>query len=307
MSYRPYLVCFILGACAVAAGCSASEGDKTASSSLAGSRGTPIGGRLNDGGTPTDPGPFAIALASSSPSVNLGEKVLLDVTITPVEGFNADLELTVSGLPIGVTAAPVRVVIDPNAATTTATIAINAAVTSFVTPKDTTVPITITAKKAAPVIDADAGPADVDAGVVREEEETPAATATANFKVIPKVTLFIPKDVALLYDAPGGPLRAEWGEAFGPNNQPLRTQAGNGIVVSIFNNDTTAHIIHGPGGAFPHGDFDHPIQPSAFEMLNGVVRTRTLNVGDTAVGYVHGEPNSFNATFKIAVAATPAP
>ena len=93
-------------------------------------------------------------------------------------------------------------------------------------------------------------------------------------------------------------------EAFGPNNRPLRTQAGNPISISIFNNDTKPHIIHGPGGSFPHGDFNSPIQPNAFEMKNGVVRTRVLKVGDNATAYIHGEPNSTNATFKVVVAAT---
>jgi hypothetical protein len=225
-------------------------------------------------------GPFSITLASATPTVNLAASVTVGVAVTPAQGFTGTVDLKVTGLPTGVTAAPVSVPVATGAAT--ATIVLTAAATAYVTPVNTTVPITIVATSG-----------------------DGQATATANFTVAPKITIHIPNNVEALYNAPGGPLRAEWGEAFGPNNQPLRTQVGNPIEITIFNDDDSQHIIHGPNAAFPHGDFNAPIQPNAFEMKNGAPRVRTMKVGDSATAYIHGEPNSTNASFKVVIAATP--
>jgi hypothetical protein len=225
----------------------------------------------------TPAGEFSITLASTASALGLGEKVEIDVTVASAAAFAGSVDLKVTGLSQGVTAAPVSVSLATGSARTKLTL--DAAVTANVTPKNTTVPISVVATSGG---------------------ET--ATAAATVQVLPRVTIYIPRDVQTLYTAPGGPLRPEWGEAFGPNNKPLRTQADNPIVISIFNNDTKPHIIHGPNTAFPHGDFNSPIQPNAFEMKNGAVRTRTMKVGDSATGYIHGEPNSTNATFKVAVA-----
>jgi hypothetical protein len=229
----------------------------------------------------TPAGDFTITIAAAAPpTVNLGEKVDLDVTVTPTGTFAGAVDLAVTGLSSGLTAAPVSVSLASGAAH--ATLSLVADVTAYVTPKTATVPISVVASSG-----------------------SEQATAPSSVKVMPNLVIYIPKNVAALYNAPGGPLRAEWGAAFGPNNKPLRTQADNPIVLSIFNNDTTQHIIHGPGGDFPHGDLANPIQPNAFEMKSGAVRTRTLKVGDSATAYVHGEPNSQNASFKISIAATP--
>jgi hypothetical protein len=222
---------------------------------------------------------FEITLGSTTSNVNLGEKVDIDVIVASADTFAGTVDLRVTGLSAGVTATPVRVSLVAGPARAKLTLA--AEVTANVTPRNTSVPITVVATSGAE-----------------------QATAPASFQVMPNLTIYIPRDVQALYTAPGGPLRPEWGEAFGPANRPLRTQPGNPIVISIFNNDTKPHIIHGPGGSFPHGDFDRAIQPNAFEMKNGNVRTRTLKVGDSATAYIHGEPNSTNATFKVSVAAT---
>jgi hypothetical protein len=225
-------------------------------------------------------GDFTITLAATAPStVNLGEKVELDVTVTPANGFTGNVDLGVTGISPGVTVAPVSVTLTKGPAQ--AKLILSADLTADVTPKDTVVPIKVVATSG-----------------------SEQASASASFKVMPNVTIYIPSNIRSLYNAPGGPLRAEWGDAFGPNNKPLRTQANNPIVITIFNNDTVQHIIHGPGGSFPHGDFSNPIQPNAFEMKNGAPRTRTMNVGDSATAYIHGEPNSQNAEFKITIAAT---
>jgi hypothetical protein len=238
--------------------------------------------RLDDEGAvkPASNDSFTIDLATTAPAVDLGKSVDIDVTVTPAKGFAGSVDLNVTGLPVGVTAEPVNVSLARGAVTTKVTL--TAAVTAYVTPKDSTVAISVT-------------------GTSGKE----SVTAAAGFKVMPKLTIYIPNNIALLYVAAGGPLRPEWGEAFGPNNQPLHTQPGNGIEITIFNNDTKAHILHGNGGPWQHGDFNAPIQPGAFELKNGAPRIRTMNVGDTTTSYIHGEPNSTNATFKVTVAATP--
>jgi hypothetical protein len=228
--------------------------------------------------TLSDDAPFTVSLSSTSPTVDLGQSVDVDVTVTPVGDFAGTVALGVTGLTPGVNAAPVSVSVASTIAT--AKLTLTADVTANVTPRDMTVPITVTATSGSSVV-----------------------KTLATFKVMPKLTIYIPRNVEALYNAPGGPLRAEWGEAFGPNNKPLRTQADNPIVISIFNNDTKPHIIHGPSAAFPHGDLNAPIQPNAFEMKAGAIRTRTLKVGDSATAYIHGENNSQNASFKVAVAA----
>jgi hypothetical protein len=226
----------------------------------------------------TPAGMFSLTVAAAAPStVNLNDKVDLDVTVSPNGTFAGTVDLNVTGLSAGVTAAPVSASLAAGPAHVKVTLA--AAATANVTPKTATVPITVVA-------------------TAGDEK----ATVDASFKVMPNLTIYIPNNISALYNAPGGPLRAEWGDAFGPNNKPLRTQADNPIVISIFNNDTKPHIIHGPGGDFPHGDLSNPIQPNAFEMKSGAVRTRTLKVGDSATAYVHGEPNSQNAAFEVSVA-----
>jgi len=230
---------------------------------------------------PTSTGEFTISLSTATPVVNLGESVTIDVTVTPNEEnhFDGEIDLGVTGLSTGVSATTVKTSVKQGASK--AQIVISAALTSYVTPKTSSVPITVTATS----------------GEAR-------ATAPASFKVAPVLTLYIPSNIRELYSAPGGPLRAEWGEPFGPAQQPLRTQADNPITVRIFNKDSVQHILHGPGGTFPHGEFNAPIQPNAFEMKNGEIRPRSVKIGQTVQGYIHGEPNSTNAAFKITVAAT---
>jgi hypothetical protein len=229
----------------------------------------------------TPAGMFSITLAAAAPSmVNLGEKVDIDVTVTPTGTFAGTVDLGVTGLSQGVNSAPMSVSLAGGEQHVKLTLA--ADVTSDVTAKDSSVPINVVAKSG-----------DEQAG------------AAASLRVMPNLTIYIPRNVSALYNAPGGPLRAEWGTAFGPNGKPLRTQANNPIVVTIFNNDTMAHVIHGPGGSFPHGDIANPIQPNAFEMKAGAVFHRTMKVGDSATAYIHGENNSQNASFKVQIGATP--
>jgi hypothetical protein len=125
------------------------------------------------------------------------------------------------------------------------------------------------------------------------------ATANANFKIAPKVKLTIPVNIDALRAA-GTQYRDDWGTAFGSSQKALKTQTGNGIVVTVFNADSKAHIIHGANG-FAHGNTGAPIQPNAFEMNNGAVRTRTLNPGANANGYPHDGAQGAGASFRIKV------
>ena len=230
--------------------------------------------------TPGNAAPeFALTLAQNTPTVDLGESVDLDVSIEPKNGFTGAVELTVSGLPAGATAAPVTATVGASAAS--ARIRITAAVDAIATPPNTSAPLVITGK----------------AGNV-------SATANANFKIAPKLKLTIPVNVDALRAA-NVQYRDEWGEAFGATQKPLRTQQGNGIVVTVFNADSKPHIIHGANG-FQHGNTNAPIQPNAFEMTNGAPRTRTLNVGTNANGYPHDGNQGVGASFRIRVVeATP--
>jgi hypothetical protein len=226
-------------------------------------------------GAPSTPGTsnadFALTLSTNTPSVGLGDKTEIDVTVEPKGGFNAPVSIAVTGLPGGATAAPLQVT--PG---TPGKLVIQADVTTPATAPNQSTPIVVTGT----------------AGGL-------SATANANFKVAPKLTLTIPMNIDALRAA-GTEYRDEWGPAFGQNQQPLQTQTGNGIVVTVFNADSKAHIIHGANG-FAHGDTNNPIQPNAFELSGASPRTRTLNPGVNANGYPHDGGNGAGASFRIKV------
>lgn len=221
---------------------------------------------------------FGISLSNNTPTVDLGESTTIDVTIEPKGGFSGPVELSVNGLPTGVTAAPATANVAGGPAT--AKLTLQASYNTPVTPANESVPLVVTAKSGGA-----------------------QATANANFKVAPRVKITIPVNVDALRGA--SQLRSEYGEAFGPNGQPLLTQPGNGIVVTIFNADSKPHVIHGPGGSFPHGNTGAPIQPNSFEMAGGNPRTRTLNVGANVTAYLHDGNAGQGASFRIRVAAAP--
>jgi hypothetical protein len=216
---------------------------------------------------------FAITLGSTTPTVGLGESASIDVNVQPKNGFTGQVDITVSGLPEGATAAPVTAV-----AETPAKLVITTDVTAVTTPANGGSPLVITGTS----------------GSIQ-------ATANATFKIAPTLTLTIPVNIDALRAA-GTQYRDEWGPAFGQNQQALRTQDGNGIVVTVFNADSKAHIIHGANG-FAHGNTAAPIQPNAFEMSGSAPRTRTLNPGVDANGYPHDGANGAGASFRIKVDA----
>jgi hypothetical protein len=252
---------------------SASEGE------TAGDTGNPAADETPDApaSSGTASSDFGLTLASATPSVGLGEEVDLDVTIEPKGGFTGPVDLAVTGLPAGATSTPVKATVAAGA--TSVKLPIKVDFSAPVTASNTSVPLVVTGTS----------------GGAR-------ATANANFKIAPKVKITIPVNVDALRAAGGTKLRSEYGAAFGPQTQPLKTQAANGIVVTIFNADSKPHIIHGPGGSFPHGNTGAPIQPNAFEMDGKAVRTRTLTPGANVTAYPHDGTNGMGASFRIQVA-----
>ncbi|MBX3259914.1 MAG: hypothetical protein KF782_09500 [Labilithrix sp.] len=226
---------------------------------------------------------FSLSLPNATPTIDLGESLDLDVSVEPKSGFSGMVDLSVSGLPNGVTASTVQAAISPGStAPTTVKIKLTAAVDTVTTAPNESVPLVVTGR---------AGSA--------------SATANANFKVAPKLKLTIPVNVDALRAATVT-YRDEWGSAFGANQKALRTQQGNGIVVTVFNADSKQHIIHGASG-FTHGSTTagQEIQPNSFEMLNGAPRTRTLNVGANVNGYPHDGAQGVGASFRIRVEEAP--
>lgn len=218
---------------------------------------------------PTAASEFEVALDTQTPSLGLGETVAVTATVTPKNGFTGPVQLAVTGLPAGATATPVTA--DVVAGPVSGKLMIKAELTANVTAVGVSVPL-----------------------VVKATTATAEATAPANFKIAPKVTVTIPMNVDALRGA--RMLRAEYGGDAFAGLGTFKTQAGNGIVVSVFNADSKGHIIHGPGGEFPHGDTANPIAPNSFEP-----RTRTLTAGRTATAYLHEGTQGEGASFQIRI------
>lgn len=221
---------------------------------------------------------FSVALSTNTPASDMDASTTIDVTLTPTQGFTGPVNVTATGLPANVTADPLT--INVGAGPATGTLTLRVAPGAVASPPNSGYPIQIVATSG-----------------------QTSASAPANFKVNPKITLRIPMNIDALRQAGAGTVyRNEWGAAFGANPVPLRTQAGNGIVVQVFNADSAPHIIHGANG-FAHGDTGNPIPPNSFEMQNGAPRLRTLNVGANSNGYPHEGANGPSASFRISVQA----
>lgn len=208
---------------------------------------------------------FTVTLDNATPSLGLGADVELTATVEPKNGFTGPVQLQVTGLPPGVTtdAATVNV-----AGTTTAKLVLRTSLDAVVT---------------------DSAPL-----VVKATSGGVEATANANVKIAPKVTVTIPMNVDALRGA--SQLRSQYGGDVFAGQGSFKTQPGNGIVVSVFNADSKSHIIHGPGGSFPHGN--ESIAPNSFEG-----RTRTLDVGANVTAYLHDGDQGQGASFQIKVDA----
>lgn len=227
---------------------------------------------------------YAVAVDNATPAADLGAQVDVNVTVTPQPGFTGAVDLSVAGLPAGVTGtfAPTQVNVGGAAATAKLTLA--AAHTAIPSAPTTSSALTISAKSG-----------------------TATATANANFKVNPRLLMTIPMNIDALRAAVGTKYVDQWGAAFGATPVTFRTQAGNGIVVTVRNADSVPHIVHGANG-FAHGDTANPIAPSSLEMTGGAVRTRTFNPANgniTANGYPHEGANGPSVSFRLNVSLAP--
>lgn len=226
-----------------------------------------------------------VTLSSATPAVDLGATVTLDVSVAAKGTFTGNVDLSVTGLPAGVTATFAPASVTAGAAPITSKLTLTSAFTAIPSAPNQASAIQIVAKTA-----------------------KSQATAPANMKVNPKATLTIPMNVDALRAANVGTVyHNEWGTTFGTTPQPLQTQEGNGIVFVVKNADSTAHIVHS-GGAFPHGDTARPIAPNQFETLaDGTVRTRTLSptaaTPINVAGYPHDGANGPSVSFQIKVNA----
>lgn len=248
-------------------------------------------GNPNADGSPSAPssagqasGEIAVTLSNTTPAADLGTKVEIDVTVEPKGGFTGDVDLSVAGLPDGASGTFNPIKLTLGAAAQTAKLTLDVPVTTVCSAPGQSSALVVTAKSA------------TDGSIT--------ATGNANFKVNPKMLLTIPMNIDALRAAGGVKYIDQWGEAFGTNQQALRTQAGNGIVVTVKNGDSKPHVVHGNNG-FAHGDSGNPIPANSIEMQNGSPRLRTLNVGVDSNGYMHEGGNGPSVSFRIKVASAP--
>lgn len=234
-------------------------------------------------GPGTSTGQLGLTLSSATPAAGLGDKVEITVNVEPKQGFTGNADLSVTGLPAGVTA---------TFAPATANITGAAAV-----------PVKLTLTVAMTAIPSAAGASS--ALTIAAKQGTINATVPANFKVNPTAKLTIPVNIDALRTT-GTKFLDQWGAQFGATPVALKTQTGNPIVFTVFNADSKAHIVHGNNG-FTHGSTTagQEVQPNAYEMLNGAPRTRSLPPGANVNGYPHEGANGQSAGFQIQVQAAP--
>ena len=135
-----------------------------------------------------------------------------------------------------------------------------------------------------------------DALVIKAASGATEATANANFKVNPKITMTIPVNADAMRAAVGTRYVDGWaGPMFGSAPAPLQTQSGNPITVIVKNADSKSHIVHGNAG-FVHGDTQNPVPPGGTDPKN-----RTLAAGVNTSGYLHDGTNGTSESFRISV------
>lgn len=232
----------------------------------------------------TSAGALEVALSTATPATDLGTSLDVVVTITPKAGLTGEIALSATGLPAGVTGtfAPATVTAGTAPATSKLTLTV----------PFTTVP---------------SAPGAPSAIVVKATSGSTVATANANFKVNPQVTLTVPVNTTALLAAGGGAKNVDgWGgPTFGANAVPLQTQAGNGITFIVKNLDSAPHEVHGQGG-FAHGAA--VIAPGAVDSKSRVLDPAAANFA--ASGYIHNaqganEANGTAVGFKVLVNKAP--
>ena len=227
-------------------------------------------------------GSVGAALTDATPLVDLGATMTDTVTLTAMNGFTGAVNLTVEGLPTGVTATFDTPTVNMTTGTATAKITYKVDPTAALSSKPSAITVKATAGAA-------------------------TATANANFKVNPQITFHIPVNMAALQKA--GTLSDLWaGAAFGATPTVLQIPSDvAGVTVIVHNDDSSSHIFHTEGGSmFPHGDTANPIPAASFEVDPTDAtknRTRTLLAGLNHSGYSH-DLNS-GGGYQIKTAAAP--
>lgn len=211
---------------------------------------------------------FALTMANATPTIDLASESELKVNIEAKNGFTGTVNVTVDGLPAGVTASPAS-----GTPGTPVTIKLTSSATAPVTPTDGKVELT-----------------------VKGTSGTQTATALANFKVLPKITMTVPVNSAALLQAGGQHFLAAWGDQAFADGTALQTQADNPIVVTVRNDDSTARTVHGDNG-FKHGA--GAIAPGDTDST-----PRSIKPGVNGSGYLHGVTNGTAVGFKFIVKAT---
>jgi hypothetical protein len=236
---------------------------------------------------PTTPGvaagTLAVTVDNATPAADLGGSIDVTVSVEPKAGFTGTATLSVTGLPAGATATFVPATVTLN--TTAVTSKLTLKVPASSAPSATGVVEALVIKASAPGA---AGGSAVE------------ATANANFKVNPKITMTIPVNADAMRAAVGTRYVDGWfGPMFGTVPAPLQTQAGNPITVIVKNADSVSHIVHGNAG-FVHGDTAVPVPPGGTDPKN-----RTLAPGVNTSGYLHEGANGTSESFRITVNTAP--
>lgn len=220
-------------------------------------------------------GELGVTLSTQTPATDLGTKTDITVTVEPKAGFKGEAQLSVAGLPAGATAAFSPASVTLNTTPVTSKLTITVPTTAAPSPSGGASALVVTAKSGAIT-----------------------ATANANFKVNPKLTMTIPMNADALRAAVGTRYVDGWaGPAFGTQPEALQTQQGNPITIVVLNEDSKAHIVHGNAG-FAHGDTGNPVAPGATDPKN-----RTVAVGANTSGYLHDGQNGTSVSFRISVKA----
>ncbi len=227
-----------------------------------------------DSSTPPQAGAFSVMLASSSADTELRNSTQpLVVTVAP-NNFTGAVTLSVTGLPVGVTAS-----------FDTATLNVSGSTGA-------SAHLTITTKSDTPI-----GP--IAAQVVATAGSVTQMSALA-INVKPILTVTIPMNVDAMKGTPGNPSKTVFGTFPIVVSAPANIGA-NPIQVKIFNADSASHCIHAsnPNQGFPHdpttnGVCNAPTQKGQFDGQN-----RAITATGMYTFYLHDQGDLTEGQIKV--------
>ncbi len=229
-------------------------GSSSGASSSSGSTGTPG----PTGGT-TDPKTFEILLDKSSVSGDVNAKHEVQVTVSPKSGFTGSVTLAATGLPADAIATWDKPTVDVGAGAATAR-------------------LTIDTKSTSPV----------GAATLKITGTAGATTASSNVSVTINPTMTF----TFRMNATGANYMEDiQGRAIPPGTYNIAAGSANTLTVKVTNKDGTGHIVHGPGGNFPHGNVGAPIPSGGTDPVG-----RTVAKGSPIQFYAHDLNNTGNMT-----------